>query len=739
MNKISIIVPTYNVEKYLAKCLDSLVAQDYDDFDVLVINDGSPFGEQKIIDEYALKYSNIIKGYKKENGGYGSVLELGIKESDADFILICDPDDYLAPNALSTLYRYLKETGADLVVGAKNLVFSDNDEVKYDKSFNSDFGTLIDHHLYEKGSKEFETLYFLEPSPHAKLYKREMVKDLVFPHHVSYTDNLLYFCTLAKTQKVTYCKEALSYYLIDRVGNTRTDLKPKVIDAWVTVFKNILNQVKEADDIFYYRMFEGFYSIFYKVEQINAEREGRIAKYNEVYELVPLFFKHKESIVKYLDANNNIYKQQINLLDETKSAKTYQKMLKAKVDGTLKGNVKKMVMENKALSKLYEHYHFYAKYLYARKKNKIDLNNDVEMLMPNDDGTNFFGYYDKPCKAYGHFVYHHLDSSSLSFDQEVKIMVDDKVVSKTRAWNFQQGAMTSWLDEKHIIHNYFDGKKYCAKKVNIDTLESETYVGPIYSLSKNKNFALSLNFSRLAKLRPDYGYFNLPYQNLKDDKEDGIFYLDLEKNEMRLLMSLEMIKNFEAKENMKGAIHKVNHIDISPNSDKAIFLHRWYLNNIKYTRLLCLNLQDLSLKVLADNDMVSHMAWVNNDLVFGYLKGQCGKDAYYYIDMNGKQTIFEHPLLIDDGHPTIVNERYIITDTYPDYTCKSKLYLIDTKTKEIITLGSFYSGMKYQGVLRCDLHPRVDDDHQGVSFDSVASGKREVYHLTLDKILKDRL
>ena len=150
--KISIIVPTYNVEKYIAKCLDSLVIQDYDNYDVMVVNDGSPFNEQIIIDEYVKKYPDIIKSIVKENGGYGSVLELAISKSDAEYILVCDPDDYLAPNALSTLYSYMQGTDVDLVVGAKYLVFSDNEEVKYDDSFNHEFGILEDKKVYTKGT-----------------------------------------------------------------------------------------------------------------------------------------------------------------------------------------------------------------------------------------------------------------------------------------------------------------------------------------------------------------------------------------------------------------------------------------------------------------------------------------------------------------------------------------------------------------------------------------------------------
>lgn len=741
--KISIIVPTYNVEKYIAKCLDSLVIQDYQNYDVLVINDGSPFGEQVIIDDYAKRYPDIIKPIKKENGGYGSVLKLGIKQSDADYILVCDPDDYLAENALSTLYNYLEETGADLVIGAKNLVYSDNEEVKYDKSYNEAFGTLKDKALYQKGDKNFETLYFFEPSPHAKLYRKDIVFEIDFPSKVSYTDNLLYFYTLAKVSKVTYCSKALAYYLINREGNTRTDLKPTIIDAWVKVFTAILNQVKDGDDIFYYRIFEGFFSIFYKVEQIKADEEERLAKYELVYTLLPYMFNKQNVIMEkakaYDQEGPKMLSLKNDLLDANKSKHTYDRMVQRKVYGSFKQKLKAFVMNNAALEKIYAKYHFFAKYFYARKSERMTLLEGVTCKPIDNTGTNFFGYYDKPCIAYGHSLYHHTESSSLSLDQKVDIMVDNKVVSSTNAWNWQQGSMASWFDDRHIIHNFFDGKNYRSKLVDIETLESKVYSFPIYSLSKDRKFALSLNFSRLAKLRPDYGYFNLPYQNLSNDEEDGIYYLDFAKDEVTLFLSLTEIINFATKDNMHGAIHKVNHIDVSPNSDKAIFLHRWFNKGIKYTRLLCVDIKTKKLTVLADNDMVSHMAWVNNDLVFGFLKGNNNRDGYFFIDMDGKQTMFEHLLLVDDGHPTVLNERFIVTDTYPDYTCHSKLYLIDTLNKDVIQLGTFYSGIRYQNTRRNDLHPRFNLEGNTLTFDSVLDGKRKVYLLDLDKIIKDRL
>lgn len=737
--KISIIVPTYNVEKYIAKCLDSLVIQDYDNYDVLVINDGSPYNEQVIIDEYVKKYPDIIKSVIKENGGYGSVLELGIKKSDADYILVCDPDDYLASDALSTLYSYMEKTKADLVVGAKYLVYSDNEEEKYDKSFNEEFGTLKDMHLYKKGDEEFNALYFLEPSPHAKLYKRDIIKEIKFPHKVSYTDNLLYFYTLSKANSVTYCAKALSYYLINREGNTRTDLKPTIIDAWVKVFTSILDQVKDGEAIFYYRIFEGFYSIFYKVENINADKDLKKEKYDLVYTIIPYLFEYKEDIIPYIKKYNSegekMLRQKLDLLDKTKSKATYETMVKIKLNGSLKSKLKGYVLNNGLLSKVYEKYHFVAKYIYARHNEKLILNENVRYEVINQEGTNFFGYYDKPCVAYGHSLYHYLDSSSLSLNQTVKIMVDDKEVSSTNAWNWQQGSMATWYDKNHIIHNFFDGERYRSKLVDINTLEYKSYSFPIYSLSKDRKFALSLNFSRLAKLRPDYGYFNLPYQDLENDEKDGIFYLDLEKDEVSLLISLKEIAAFTPNEKMVNAVHKVNHIDVSPNSDKAIFLHRYYQGKTKYTRLLCIDIKTKKLSLLADNEMVSHMAWVNNDKVFGYLRGNNNRDGYFFIDMDGNLEMFEHSALIDDGHPTILNERYIVTDTYPDYTCMSKLYLIDVLNKDVILLGRFYSGIRYQGIKRCDLHPRFDLNDTKLTIDTVLEGRRKVYHLDIKDLV----
>ena len=345
-SKISIVVPTYNVEKYIAKCLESLVAQDYENYDVIVVNDGSPYNEQPIIDKFISLYPDKVKCIKKENGGYGSALEVGFAQSDAEYVVVCDSDDYFAPNALSKLMEYREKYECDLVAGAKNLVFSDNDEMKYDCSYNEKFGNLVDGNLYIKGTKEFESLFFLEPSPHSKLYRRDVVKNIVFPHKIGYTDNLLYFYALNKAKKVTYCEEPLSYYLIDRAGNTSTDVKPNTIDARVNVFKTILEQVRDADDIFYYRMFETFYYIYYLVDMIDGDQKVKLAEYDVVYSFLEKLIPYRDIILakneEYSKDNSTINKQKQRLLTEKTSKKMYDSLVKDRLNISFKQKVKNL-------------------------------------------------------------------------------------------------------------------------------------------------------------------------------------------------------------------------------------------------------------------------------------------------------------------------------------------------------------------------------------------------------------
>lgn len=344
MKKISIIVPTYNVEKYIAKCLDSLVGQDYKNFDIIVVNDGSPYNEQDIIDEYVLKYPSLVKSIVKENGGYGSALEAGFEASDADYVLICDPDDYLRNDALSILCKNMEKCNADLSIGAKNLIYSDDKSMEYHISYNSEYGIIKNREPYDRDNKNFDIFYFIDPSPHSKLYRRDVVKEISFPHKCSYSDNLLYFYALSKAKTVVYDEEPLAYYLINRVGNTSTDIKPKVIDDHIEVFTRIMEQAKTDNPVFYYRMYEAFLSIYYKIDDIACDHNIKMEKYDDLYNLLFALTDYKNEILecenRYKLNSKTIRRQKEKLLTKETSRKEYNLLIDSRLHPNIINRIK---------------------------------------------------------------------------------------------------------------------------------------------------------------------------------------------------------------------------------------------------------------------------------------------------------------------------------------------------------------------------------------------------------------
>lgn len=115
MAKISIIVPVYNSEKYLSKCLDSLVNQTLQDIEIIIINDGSTDNSQNIIDNYVQNYSNKIKNFSQQNAGQASARNFGIKIAKGEFIAFADSDDYLELDAYEKAYTFAIQNNFDIV------------------------------------------------------------------------------------------------------------------------------------------------------------------------------------------------------------------------------------------------------------------------------------------------------------------------------------------------------------------------------------------------------------------------------------------------------------------------------------------------------------------------------------------------------------------------------------------------------------------------------------------------
>lgn len=113
--KISIIVPVYKVEKYISATIDSLLNQNYDNFEVILVDDGSPDRAGDICNEYATRDNRVIV-YHKENGGVTSARKMGVEKSTGEWIVFVDGDDLLTPDALTSWYQLAKENDADYIL-----------------------------------------------------------------------------------------------------------------------------------------------------------------------------------------------------------------------------------------------------------------------------------------------------------------------------------------------------------------------------------------------------------------------------------------------------------------------------------------------------------------------------------------------------------------------------------------------------------------------------------------------
>ena len=127
--KISVIVPVYKAEKYLHRCVDSILAQTFTDFELILVNDGSPDNSGAICDEYAQK-DNRVRVFHKENGGVSSARNLGLDNAQGEYITFCDADDYVTPDWLMA-YSNAMMDNTDLAIQGYNIIDCDKNIIKH--------------------------------------------------------------------------------------------------------------------------------------------------------------------------------------------------------------------------------------------------------------------------------------------------------------------------------------------------------------------------------------------------------------------------------------------------------------------------------------------------------------------------------------------------------------------------------------------------------------------------------
>ncbi|MCL2845037.1 MAG: glycosyltransferase family 2 protein [Chitinivibrionia bacterium] len=367
------------------------------------------------------------------------------------------------------------------------------------------------------------------------------------------------------------------------------------------------------------------------------------------------------------------------------------------------------------------------------------------------DGNNesFWGYYDKtPLSPDGKYILFYSckcpTNTAPKNNKGISVILQEFNTKKTlleipvQTYNWQQGCRVQWLSNDIFIFNDFDAEKniYIARVWSAVSLsELKSFDKPVQDSYKTEYY-FSLNYRRLMSLCPDYGYRTLPMLNTKeltDIANDGIWKVNYNNGETTLLVDMKTVCSIGQSNNISDALHSVNHIMISPDGDKFIFIHRYYVRKKRFDRLFLADSKTGNLKLLSDYGMVSHCFWADNKNVLAYLRSPDGTDAYNKINTdtgNFTKIIGNRLNKLGDGHPNVFGECFV-ADTYPDKARMQHLFLFNLKTSEEKELGEFFHGLKYSGETRCDLHPRFSPDGKYVFFDSVYSGKRQLYCIAI--------
>jgi hypothetical protein len=388
----------------------------------------------------------------------------------------------------------------------------------------------------------------------------------------------------------------------------------------------------------------------------------------------------------------------------------------------------------------------YLNYFFYRKPYNYKSTYKLNEISCGEKET-FFGYYDKsPESKNGNFIIFHQSliptNDKPNNLQPIQIFLRDLVqdkevlVGESKTYNWQQGAKLQWISDNKFIFNFYDSFSNSYKSRILDTTKRENVTiinSPIYDCYEDL-FGLSLNFNRLAQLRPDYGYTNIIEEiDYTNNKEDGIYYVDLQNNTSRLLLSFEQIIGVSFLANMKNARHKINHIMISPDGKQFIFIHRWFLPSGKrIDRLLISEIRGNNLRIISDSSMVSHCCWYDNNIVFGYLRDSSYGDSFYRINTKNLsiELISEKLIGMGDGHLSILNNKMVF-DSYPDRSRMKHLYIYNLIENSVTQIGEFLEPLKYFGETRCDLHPRWSYNGNRVYFDSTHTGERKLYSVIL--------
>ena len=280
MLKISIIVPVYNVENYIGRCLETLLNQTLQEIEIIIVNDGTQDKSEEIIEKYVKQYPTKIKYYEKKNGGLSSARNYGLEYATGEYVAFLDSDDYVEKKMYEAMYNLAKQENADMVecdfiweweYGKK--VFDKRKDYKTKKNKTNKKQSKVAEEMnkeMEDGEKEHTKKEYKEKinndnlkkemmkKPRVvawnKIYKRDVINKTKtrFPEGLIYEDIEFFYKLLPYLNKISYINKYFVHYVQrdDSISNSQTEKTGDIFKILDNIFdfykeKNLYNKYKK--------------------------------------------------------------------------------------------------------------------------------------------------------------------------------------------------------------------------------------------------------------------------------------------------------------------------------------------------------------------------------------------------------------------------------------------------------------------------------------------------------------
>lgn len=731
----SVIVPVYNKGPHIARTLNSILSQSFTDFELLIVCDPSTDNSNEEVAKFTDPRIRIFYRTVPGPGGYAA-RNLGIEEAKAEWTAFLDADDEWSTKHLAKYYELAQmyPEAAVLGCGTKIIEPDVNSQAVLDGFYNKNNRNnhmLLSFEEYLKA--EVAGLRPLNGST-ACIKKDTLVDVGMFPAGKANRggDVDTWLRCIEKAGGLAWSNHIGATYYRDSVNMVT---KENVFLAEVerdTVLSLLPKHPKNVQVLL--KKFANSRTISAWKQNSTQQIGNNFSLFNKLYWSV------------------NTKKVLLWMMISIMPKNTLSFLLKLRAD------LRKQLIKAKQsrLGTLIK----YSRYSIYKTIDKISNSETTLSLTPkylSDNGkATFFGYHDKsPFSIDGTKI---LAMSVVADDRkaksectEIKLGYFEKntqgefnsnsvfvEIAQTKTWCWQQGCMLQWhpTKENYVIFNNLVDGQYGSVVQNIyDTENKQTFNYPIYSVSSNGQWAVTLNFSRLGRLRPGYGYPLLAdvTKKLTAPSDDGIFLLDLETRARVLLVSLAELSEDK---NIPNVQHYVNHAVFSPDNKTLLFFHLWAAEGDKNRglRTCAVNIETKEWWVVEEERVISHFCWRDESHLFATTKMQNKDWKYSLYDISNKTRKDYKLPLNEDSHPMFhpINKNLLVVDTYPDKARYQKLCLVNIETGEVKQMAKLHSGFSYQGQVRCDLHSRWDREGKYVIVDTTAKKRRKLAVIEVD-------